>query len=161
MTNKFDLAFTNLGTGNFEIMTVSTLKEYYKGLCKVNPTGNNDVEVQFLDGELSGKATDYIEVVIQKLEEGHSLQDIEAVLNVYDSLEDAEKQLEEPTFTLMEANNKFEAFENYMRDSGELDSIPSNMIDYLDFESMYHDWTCGNMIVEKVKQGLYLIGYIG
>lgn len=160
MTNKFDLAFTNLGTGRFILKTVSNLEEYWEGHKAVNPTGNNDVEVQFLDGELSGKATDHIEWVLEQLEKGYSLEDVEAVANVFDTLEEAEKNLEEPTFTLIEADNKFEAFETYMMDSGELDSVPKDMIYYLDFERMFHDWTCGSMIVEKVKQGTYLIDYI-
>lgn len=160
MKKQFDLAFTNLGTGRFILKTVSNLEEYWAGHKEVNPTGNNDVEVQFLDGELSGKATEHIEWVLEKLEEGNNLEDIEAVINVCCDLEEAEKNLEEPTFTLVEADNKFEAFETYMMDSGELDSVPKDMIYYLDFEMMFNDWTSGSMIVEKVKQGTYLIDYI-
>ena len=160
MKHNFELAFTNLGTGNFILKTVSNFKEYLEGYSLINPTGDNDVEVQFLEGDLTGEAIDHIDWILKKLEEGHNLEDIEAVINVYGNLEDAEKQLKDGAYTLIEANSKYDAFEFYLRDSGELDSIPSHMVDYLDFERMYQDWVCTSLIVEKVKDGTYLVGYV-
>lgn len=158
MKNSFDLAFINLGTGEHIIKSVSNLDEYYEGMQIVNPTSGNDVEVEFIDGEITGAAANSIDWILEKLEEGYELKDLEAVFNAYESVEDAERSLENSCYVIIEADNKFEAFETYIKEySDELQGIPEHLNYYIDFELMCNDWEAGGLIIERVGNKTYLI----
>lgn len=120
-----------------------------------NFTNGHDYELQYMEGALSGDATNNIfQIYLVAEEQDADLNLVNAVYNHYGNITDTENVLKYDDYILIEAHDKEDAFAEYVDEHGLLSEIPEHLRYYFDYEKYQRDCEI---------EGLTIIdlGYIG
>ena len=109
---------------------------------------SDDLEIQYIDGDITGEATDYIEEVLRLSEEySEDLEVISALFKIVD-IDEIEGILENenyykyPMFIKKHFQSKEDAFREYLEETDYLAEVPEHLKDFIDFEKLLYDFQC-------------------
>ena len=149
----FEVYVMNLGNDRGDYFTVSTLEELAEAERVVNPRGWNDTEVQLIDLYFDCYKCNFEVIDFLRLMEKYSISPEDLgylfVGHTYSEVEEILK--EDIFFTVIDADTKKEAFEEYIRE-GNLIEIPEHLESYIDWNSILIDWECGGLNIYKVAE---------
>lgn len=134
------VCLVNLGNYMAKTFTITCEKDLRDAIMSVNPNGENDIDVEYLSGCLTGRARlDFIFIVEMAVRFNLALDVVGKIYNAADCAEEVEKILENETYLFVEAGNRELAYREYLEMTGELDGIPPYIVDYIDFGQWYED----------------------
>lgn len=144
-----ELCLVNLSNMEYKYINVLSVDDFYNKLNEFNKF-NNDIEVQYMNGSLSGESTNNF-IKILKISEEYKidLEEVGAIYNYFNNIEDTKNTIEN-SYTIINASNKENAFIEYLEDLDFFNGIPSHVVNYLDYESIMRDYEI---------EGLNIINY--
>ncbi|MGL5189758.1 MAG: hypothetical protein ACRCXT_14400 [Paraclostridium sp.] len=132
-----------LGSGVWEYYNIGSmdeLKEAYEDFDNRVAWGG-DIELQYIDGCLSGYSCSEFEKVLELQEEYNiDMGIIRDVLNATTCIKETERIIENQNYMYMDGNNELDAFDNYLIETGFYESIPEHIKYYIDVEKVYRDY---------------------
>ncbi|MGL5714650.1 MAG: hypothetical protein ACRCXT_01805 [Paraclostridium sp.] len=154
------ICLTSLAYGCFEYFEVSSLddiKEAYKDFDR-RVANDTDIELQYIDGVLSGYSCSKVEEVFDLMEEYD--EDIEVVrdlLNATSCIDDTKKLLENKNYMYFEESSKISALIEYLDTINFFDGLNYRFINYLDYSKIMRDFEFeGLQIVELDNKYLFI-----
>ena len=153
----FKIYIYNLGTYTTVYTSVSNSEELENEVFKATNYGMNDYDIGILESPYSFKVDD-LRALFKIYERfDTSIEDVGYLLQYYENEDDVIEMLEQELFyTIVSADNKVQAFEEYVHDY-EIIYIPDNLEAYIDWERVLIDYECGGLLVTRVNVGKYLI----
>ena len=129
---------------------------------------SDDLEIQYIDGELTGEATDYIEDVLRLAEENEEELDIiSALFKIFD-IDEIEKILSNQNYYKYPKvirgyhqshyQSKEDAFREYLEETGYLCEVPERLRDFMDYEKLLYDFECRGLKFAETENE-YIIVY--
>lgn len=123
---------------------------------------SDDIEVQYIDGCLSGKATDYIKEMLELSEEfGEDLEVVGEIFNSIYNIDETRRCLENRNYSIYpnelygRFQTKEDAFQSYIEDIDFLYNVPENIKPYIDYDKIMRDFE-----IEGLQMNTYHKGYI-
>lgn len=148
-----------LGCGRWEYFNITCnedLKEAYKKFDDEIAWGG-DIELQYIDGCLSGYSCSCFEEILELLENYNvEIEDIRDILNATTCIKETEGILEKENYFYIHADNKKDAFHEYLLETNFFDDIPEHKHSYIDIEAVERDYYNIN-IYETDEYRKYLI----
>ena len=149
----FEVYVMNLGNDKGDYFTLSTLEDLIEAEKVVNPMGWNDVEVQLIDCyfpclKFNFEIADFLRIMDKY---SISPEDLGALYINHTYTEVIEILEKDIYFTIIEADTKKEAFQEYIQAGGLLE-IPEHLESYIDWNSILIDWECGGLTIYKVAE---------
>ena len=134
-----ELCLVNLSNMEYKYINVLSVDDFYNKLNEFNKF-NNDIEVQYMNGVLSGASTNkFIDILKISEEYKIDLEEVGAIYNYFNNIEDTKNTIEN-SYTIINASNKENAFIEYLDSLDFFNGIPSNIVNYLDYESIMRDY---------------------
>lgn len=135
-----------LGSGYWEyfnITCIEDLKEAYKDFDK-RIAHDTDIELQYIDGSLSGYSCSHFENVLEMVEEFNiDIDIVKDILNATCNIEETKRIIENKNYGYFQGRNELDVFENYLYETDFFYDIPDHIQYYID--------------IEKVKRDMYFI----
>ena len=155
-----------LGGKYYDIESLQDYQNAVKDFLNVCEKRNlsDDLEIQYIDGDITGEATDYIEDVLRLSEEyEEDLEVISALFKMFD-IDEIEKILSNqnyykyPMFIKKHFQSKEDAFREYLEETGYLSEVPEHLKDFMDYEKMLYDFECRGLKFAETEDE-YIIVY--
>lgn len=125
-----------------EVEDTSSLKNEIK-----NFVGNNDYDLQYLNGQLEGPATNHILEIYELAERTNEpIWEVSTLFNYYYNLDEIEYYLQQKNYYSYIGDNELDVFKQYVEDIGILNNIPNNFLIYIDYEKLKRDMVLGGDI---------------
>ena len=149
----FEVYVMNLGTYEGDYFTVSNLKELAEAERVINPHGLNDIEIQIIDVYFPCYKCNFEIVDFLRIMDKYSIspEDLGALYINHTYSEVIEILEKDIFYTIIEADTKKEAFEEYIKEFN-LIEIPEHLESYIDWNSILIDWECGGLNIYKVAE---------
>lgn len=132
-----------LGSGiweYFNITCMEDLKEAYKDFDERIAFGG-DIELQYIDGCLSGYSCSVFNEVLELLEEyNEDIDTIKDILNAVGNIEEAKRILDNESYGYYYGRNELDVFENYLYETDFFYDIPERIQCYIDIEKVKRDF---------------------
>ncbi len=130
-----EIVLVNHTTGETRYLTIRTLEDI-KGMKDVQAAADEgEFELEYLRGCLVGEACDhFVELCDLACQHQETLAVVGKVFNACDGLEETDLILEAENYAIIRAKTPALAFREYVEDLGELDSTPTYIRDYIDYE---------------------------
>lgn len=143
----------NLGNYKGGYFEISSLVDLIEAERIVNPMGWNDTEIQLIECYFECVKYNFDIAEFLKLKEEFNISPEElGYLFVNNTASEVREILEKGIFyTIIEADTKLEAFEEYIREFDML-YIPQHLESYIDYNSILIDWECGGLNIYKVAE---------
>lgn len=157
---------STLGGKYYDIESLEDYQNAVKDFLDVCEKRNlsDDLEIQYIDGDITGEATDYIEDVLRLSEEyEEDLEVISALFKMFD-IDEIEKILSNqnyykyPMFIKKHFQSKEDAFREYLEETGYLSEVPEHLKDFMDYEKMLYDFECRGLKFAETEDE-YIIVY--
>lgn len=159
-----------LGGKYYDIESLQDYQNAVKDFLNVCEKRNlsDDLEIQYIDGDLTGEATDYIEDVLRLSEEyEEDLEVISALFKIAD-IDEIEKILNNQNYYKYPKvirghhqshyQSKEDAFRDYLEETGYLSEVPEHLKDFMDYEKMLYDFECRGLKFAETEDE-YIIVY--
>ena len=151
-----------LGSGLWEYYNISCmedLKEAYKEFDNKVAWGG-DIELQYIDGCLSGYSCSVFEDVLEMVEEYNIDVDIiKDILNATGNIEEAKRIIENESYGYYYGRNELDVFENYLYETDFFYNIPEHIHHYIDIEKVRRDYYFIDIYSTDVfEQYLFIFG---
>ena len=132
-----------LGNGKWEYFNISCmedLKEAYKDFDE-RIAHDTDIELQYIDGCLSGYSCSVFSDVLEMVEEyNKDIEEIKDILNATNNIEEAKRIIENESYGYYYGRNELDVFENYLYETDFYYNIPENIHCYIDVEKVKRDY---------------------
>lgn len=132
-----------LGSGvweYFNITCMEDLKEAYKDFDERVAFGG-DIELQYIDGCLSGYSCSVFNEVLELLEEyNEDIDTIKDILNAVGNIEEAKRILENKNYAYYNGTSEKDVFENYLIETDFYYDIPESKHHFIDVEKVRNDY---------------------
>ena len=132
-----------LGSGLWEYYNISCmedLKEAYKEFDNKVAWGG-DIELQYIDGCLSGYSCSVFEDVLEMVEEYNvDIDVIKDILNATNNIEETKRILDNECYGYYYGRNELDVFENYLYETDFFYDIPERIQCYIDIEKVRRDF---------------------
>lgn len=132
-----------LGSGvweYFNITCMEDLKEAYKDFDERVAFGG-DIELQYIDGCLSGYSCDCFSDVLEMVEEyNEDIDTIKDILNAVGNIEEAKRILENKNYAYYNGTSERDVFENYLIETDFYYDIPESKHHFIDVEKVRNDY---------------------
>lgn len=151
-----------LGSGLWEYYNISCmedLKEAYKEFDNKVAWGG-DIELQYIDGCLSGYSCSVFEDVLEMVEEYNIDVDIiKDILNATNNIEETKRILDNECYGYYYGRNELDVFENYLYETDFFYNIPEHIHHYIDIEKVRRDYYFIDIYSTDVfEQYLFIFG---
>ena len=151
-----------LGSGIWEYYNITCnddLKEAYKDFDNRIAFGG-DIELQYIDGCLSGYSCSVFEEVLEMLEEYNvDIDVIKDILNATNNIEETKRIIENECYGYYTGMNELDVFENYLYDTDFFYNIPEHIHHYIDIEKVRRDYYFIDIYSTDVfEQYLFIFG---
>lgn len=127
---------------------------------------SDDIEVQYIDGPLSGRATDYIYEILELAEEfEEELEIVGEIFNSVSNIEDTRNCLENRNYSLYpdvingHYQDENDIFESYLDDIDFLHDVPQRMRCYIDYQAIKRDFEIEGMEIIEHSQGYIVLNH--
>ncbi len=149
---KEKLCLVNLSNMDYKYIEVSSSEDYINELNDFN-IFDTDVEVQYMDGALRGRATDNILDILKISEEYKvNIGEVGAIFNYFNNIEDT-KNIIENHYMIINDINKKNAFIEYLEELDFFSNIPDNIIGYLDYKKLMRDYEIEGLNIIEYGNG--------
>lgn len=132
-----------LGSGvweYFNITCMEDLKEAYKNFDEKIAFGG-DIELQYIDGCLSGYSCECFSDVLEMVEEYNiDIDIVKDILNAVGNIEEAKRILDNESYGYYYGRNELDVFENYLYETDFFYDIPERIQCYIDIEKVKRDF---------------------
>ena len=132
-----------LGSGIWEyynITCMEDLKEAYRDFDE-RIAHDTDIELQYIDGCLSGYSCSVFEEVLDLLEEyNEDIDTIKDLLNATNNIEETKRILDNECYGYYYGRNELDVFENYLYETDFFYDIPECIQCYIDIEKVRRDF---------------------
>ena len=132
-----------LGSGIWEYYNITCnedLKEAYKDFDNRIAFGG-DIELQYIDGCLSGYSCSVFEDVLEMVEEYNvDIDVIKDILNATNNIEETKRILDNECYGYYYGRNELDVFENYLYETDFFYNIPEHIHHYIDIEKVRRDY---------------------
>lgn len=132
-----------LGSGVWEYFNISCmedLKEAYKDFDERIAFGG-DIELQYIDGCLSGYSCECFSDVLEMVEEYNiDIDIVKDILNAVGNIEEAKRILDNESYGYYYGRNELDVFENYLYETDFFYDIPERIQCYIDIEKVKRDF---------------------
>lgn len=132
-----------LGSGiweYFNITCMEDLKEAYKDFDERIAFGG-DIELQYIDGCLSGYSCECFSDVLEMVEEYNiDIDIVKDILNAVGNIEEAKRILDNESYGYYYGRNELDVFENYLYETDFFYDIPERIQCYIDIEKVKRDF---------------------
>ncbi|MBQ8902455.1 MAG: hypothetical protein IJY87_05295 [Bacilli bacterium] len=132
-----------LGSGIWEyynITCMEDLKEAYRDFDE-RIAHDTDIELQYIDGCLSGYACSVFEEFLDLLEEyNEDIDTIKDLLNATNNIEETKRILDNECYEYYYGRNELDVFENYLYETDFFYDIPERIQCYIDIEKVRRDF---------------------
>lgn len=132
-----------LGSGIWEYYNITCnedLKEAYRDFDE-RIAHNTDIELQYIDGCLSGYSCSVFEEVLEMLEEyNEDIDTIKDLLNATNNIEETKRILDNECYGYYYGRNELDVFENYLYETDFFYNIPEHIHHYIDIEKVRRDY---------------------
>ena len=132
-----------LGSGLWEYYNISCmedLKEAYRDFDE-RIAHDTDIELQYIDGCLSGYSCSVFEDVLEMVEEYNIDVDIiKDILNATNNIEETKRILDNECYGYYYGRNELDVFENYLYETDFFYNIPEHIHHYIDIEKVRRDY---------------------
>lgn len=158
MNNKITISIMSLRDYTWKYYDIYNKDNFNESISLFLKEKDHDFEIQLIDTDYIGLSDDNLHSflnIMNKFSEVNP-QDIIYLLNYYDEDDVIEILEQELFYTIVSADNKVQAFEDYVHDY-EILYIPDNLESYIDWERVLIDYECGGLLVTRVDNGKYLI----
>ena len=151
-----------LGSGLWEYYNISCmedLKEAYKEFDNKVAWGG-DIELQYIDGCLSGYSCSVFEDVLEMVEEYNvDIDVIKDILNATNNIEETKRILDNECYGYYYGRNELDVFENYLYETDFFYNIPEHIHHYIDIEKVRRDYYFIDIYSTDVfEQYLFIFG---
>ncbi len=151
-----------LGSGiweYFNITCMEDLKEAYRDFDE-RIAHNTDIELQYIDGCLSGYSCSVFEEVLEMLEEYNvDIDVIKDILNATNNIEETKRIIENECYGYYTGMNELDVFENYLYETDFFYNIPEHIHHYIDIEKVRRDYYFIDIYSTDVfEQYLFIFG---
>lgn len=140
---KETISLMALGSGvwkYFEISCMEDLKEAYKNFDEKIAFGG-DIELQYIDGCLSGYSCECFSDVLEMVEEYNiDIDIVKDILNAVGNIEEAKRILDNESYGYYYGRNELDVFENYLYETDFFYDIPERIQCYIDIEKVKRDF---------------------
>ena len=140
---KETISLMALGSGvwkYFEISCMEDLKEAYKNFDEKIAFGG-DIELQYIDGCLSGYSCECFSDVLEMVEEYNiDIDIVKDSLNAVGNIEEAKRILDNESYGYYYGRNELDVFENYLYETDFFYDIPERIQCYIDIEKVKRDF---------------------
>lgn len=140
---KETISLMALGSGvwkYFEISCMEDLKEAYKDFDERIAFGG-DIELQYIDGCLSGYSCECFSDVLEMVEEYNiDIDIVKDILNAVGNIEEAKRILDNESYGYYYGRNELDVFENYLYETDFFYDIPERIQCYIDIEKVKRDF---------------------
>ena len=131
-----------LGSGIWEYYNITCnddLKEAYKDFDNRIAFGG-DIELQYIDGCLSGYSCSVLDEVLDLLEKyNEDIDTIKDILNATNNIEETKRILDNQCYGYYYGRNELDVFENYLYETDFFYDIPERIQCYIDIEKVRRD----------------------
>lgn len=124
---------------------------------------SDDLEIQYIDGNITGEATEYIEDILRLSEEyGEDLETISALFKIAD-INEIEEILKNqnyykyPMFIKHHFQSKEDAFRDYLEETEFLCEVPEDLRDFMDYEKLLYDFECRGLKIVDAETNYIII----
>lgn len=132
-----------LGSGIWEyynITCMEDLKEAYKDFDNRVAFGG-DIELQYIEGCLSGYSCSVFEEIMDLLEEyNEDIDTIKDIVNATGNIEETKRILDNKNFAYFNGTSELDVFENYLIETDFFYDIPEAKHHYIDIEKVRRDY---------------------
>lgn len=132
-----------LGSGIWEYYNITCnddLKEAYRDFDE-RIAHDTDIELQYIDGCLSGYSCSVFEEVLEMLEEyNEDIDTIKDILNATNNIEETKRILDNECYGYYYGRNELDVFENYLYETDFFYDIPERIQCYIDIEKVKRDF---------------------
>ena len=130
----------------------SGIWEYYNITCKEDLieayrdfderiAHDTDIELQYIDGLLSGYSCSVFDEVLDLLEEyNEDIDTIKDILNATNNIEETKRILDNECYGYYYGRNELDVFENYLYETDFFYNIPEHIHHYIDIEKVRRDY---------------------
>jgi len=151
-----------LGSGiweYFNITCMEDLKEAYRDFDE-RIAHDTDIELQYIDGCLSGYSCSVFEEVLEMLEEYNvDIDVIKDILNATNNIEETKRIIENESYGYYNGMNELDVFENYLYETDFFYNIPEHIHHYIDIEKVRRDYYFIDIYSTDVfEQYLFIFG---
>lgn len=151
-----------LGSGiweYFNITCMEDLKEAYRDFDE-RIAHDTDIELQYIDGCLSGYSCSVFEEVLEMLEEYNvDIDVIKDILNATNNIEETKRIIENECYGYYTGMNELDVFENYLYETDFFYNIPEHIHHYIDIEKVRRDYYFIDIYSTDVfEQYLFIFG---
>ena len=126
-------------------------------------TQGADYELQYMDGELSGRATnDPFQIYLVAEEQQTPLYIVNTLYNYYGDIIDIENIIKYDKYYSWWGSSELDAFQGFCEECGITSQYPQEIRDYFDYEKYYHDLECsgGFRVLKTDKTNLDQAEYL-
>ena len=143
----------------YNITCNDDLKEAYKDFDNRIAFGG-DIELQYIDGCLSGYSCSVFEEVLEMLEEYNvDIDVIKDILNATNNIEETKRIIENECYGYYTGMNELDVFENYLYETDFFYNIPEHIHHYIDIEKVRRDYYFIDIYSTDVfEQYLFIFG---
>lgn len=132
-----------LGSGIWEYYNITCkedLKEAYRDFDE-RIAHDTDIELQYINGCLSGYSCSVFEEFLDLLEEyNEDIDTIKDILNATNNIEETKRILDNQCYGYYNGMNELDAFENYLYETDFFYDIPERIQCYIDIEAVKRDF---------------------
>ena len=151
-----------LGSGLWEYYNISCmedLKEAYKEFDNKVAWGG-DIELQYIDGCLSGYSCSVFEEVLEMLEEYNvDIDVIKDILNFTGNIEETKRILDNKMFAYYYGTSELDSFHEYLIETDFFNDIPEAKQHFIDIEKVRRDYYFIDIYSTDVfEQYLFIFG---
>lgn len=149
-----------LGSGQwkyYNITCIDDLKEAYKEFDN-NIAFGGDIELQYIDGCLSGYSCSVFDEVLDLLDEyNEDIDTIKDIINATNNIEETKRILNSQNYGYYYGRNELDAFKNYLFDTDFFYDIPENKHCYIDIRKVKNDFYFINIYpTDKLEKYLFI-----
>lgn len=157
------ICLTSLAYGDFEYFEVDCLEdieEAYRDFDK-RIAHDTDIELQYIDGCLTGYSTYHIENIFELVEEFDAdIQEVRDSFNATTSIEETRDVLDEKNYFYIEGHSKLNAFIEYVEEYlNYFDDMDDRFKYYIDYEKLMRDFEIEDLRIEEINYTTYLFIY--
>lgn len=155
--SKEEIAIVRYSDNACKYVRVEDTDQLGEAIDQFTNFGNTGYELQYMDGELSGKATDDPFMCYLVAEEQNApLWLISTLYNFYGDIVDVETILKYDYCIKAWGTDETDAFKEYVNEIGILSDYPQEIKDYFDYEQYKFDRECeGNFQILKTDLSRY------
>ena len=152
----------------YEVATGADFEEAEKAFLEYAELKNysDDLEVQYIDGCLSGRATDYIKEMLELAEEmEESIEIVGEIFNSICNIEETRRCLEDKNYSIYSNTlnghyqTKDDIFESYIDDIDFLSNVPENIKSYIDYSRIRRDFEIEGMEIIEYGAGYIVVNH--